>query len=585
MKGTRRKALRSREGIVPLVLLCVLAFVLLFYRLGAMALIGPDEPRYAEVAREMLDRGDFITPTLGGKPWLEKPVLLYWLMAASFSVFGVTEGAARLPSALSALLLVIILYVTGWRLASPRFGFVSALVGLVNPLMFSFARGATTDMLLCATLSSGLALFFLATRETQKTHRTWLTRAAVACFGLACLAKGLVGVVIPGLVLGLYLMIHRPARPLTCRDLLDGAIVMLLVTSIWYVPMIVRHGWTFIEEFFVSHHIERFLSNKFRHPGPAYYYLPIVLAGSFPWTPLLIRALARLRRGDFIRQRPAPAGRERLGRYPDEAEHDASTIRSHAEDREQTLAQLRTYAFLWLTIPVIFFSFSGSKLPGYILPVMPAAAFLIAGELEALISQKRHDRWTRVAIFSLAVLIPLVLVALLFYSRKVFGLTLADIAPVVVSGAITAIVIFVLALMKRFRAFLVALVIGVVTAAVATLHLFQPLVQERESLHPLALIAQEQLQPGERIIGYFTWHHSLTFYTRGRSLYDARGNVIIAQSPETLHRYISIYKTRLVLTSRRAWADLRKDERFGCLQLAAYQDKLLLRCDVKPAYR
>ncbi|HXF05424.1 MAG TPA: glycosyltransferase family 39 protein [Blastocatellia bacterium] len=597
---------RQRDLLIPLALLCLVAFLFLYVRLGAMALIGPDEPRYAQVAREMLERRDFITPTIGGQPWLEKPILLYWLMAASFSAFGVTERAARLPSAVSALVLLVLIYFVGCRIRSPRFGLLSGLVLLINPMLFSFARGASTDMLLSATLSGGLALFFLATMESRTSHRRWLTVAAFACFGLACLAKGVIGLLLPALVIGAFFLSHPPARQNRRGELLMGLAVTLLVCSLWYVPVVARHGWSFIQEFFISHHIERFLSNKFRHPGPIYYYLPVVLAGAFPWTPVLILSLTRCpvrdiigRVSSFFRHRarspeglrhthgegmtsaPVPEG----GPSPDPALAPggagipASKQSSDSMTAEQDrTAQLRIYSFLWLVIPVLFFSFSGSKLPGYILPVMPALAFLVALELEAAIQKEGVDRGATLALWSIPILIVVVLIVLCFYSQRVFGLTVRDIASVIVPGAVTAVILFAFILKKQVRGFIATVVIGLVGIALPVLDVFQPRLEERESLRPLAMIVQQQAQPEERLIGYFTWHHSLTFYTNARSLYDGRGNVIIAESPESLHRFISSFNARLVLTSERAWRDLQREERFTCRPLATFRDRILLRC-------
>lgn len=600
------RARRQKEILISLALLSLLAFILLCFRLGAMALIGPDEPRYAQVAREMLERRDFITPTIGGRPWFEKPVLLYWLMAASFSAFGVTEWAARLPSAVSALLLLIVVYLTGCRILSPRFGLLSGLVLLVNPMLFSFARGATTDMLLSATLSGGLALFLLATMESRTSRRRWLTVAAFACFGLACLAKGVIGLLLPALVIGTFFASHPPAYQNRRVELLMGLAVTLLVCSLWYIPVVARHGRSFIQEFFISHHVERFLTNKFRHPGPIYYYLPVVLLGAFPWTPVLILSLTRCpvrdimgRVSSFLLRRacspegarhtdltritsdPVPGGERSLdpahppsgALFPAGQQNCAAT----AAEQDRT-GQLRIYSFLWFVIPVLFFSFAGSKLPGYILPVMPALSFLIALELEAAIQKEGSDRKATIALRSIPVFIVVVLIVLCFYSRRVFSLTVRDIASVIVPGAITALVLFALALKKQVRRFIAAVVIGLVGTALPVLDVFQPRLEERESLRPLAMIVQQQAQPGERLVGYFTWHHSLTFYTNARSLYDGRGNVIIAESPESLHRFISSFDARLVLTSERAWRDLQREERLACRPLATFRDKILLRC-------
>jgi 4-amino-4-deoxy-L-arabinose transferase-like glycosyltransferase len=291
----------------------------------------------------MLLRGDYITPTLGGYTWFEKPSLLYWMMAASFKVFGVSEWAARLGPALCGLLTIVAIAFVGHEI---KRGLSTVVVTATCLGLIVFSRAASFDIVVTMTATWALACFLL--RELTK-RRGYLI-GFYSFVGLSLLAKGLVGVVIPFGVVGAYYLLRRawPARSVWV-SLIWGVPVALAVSAVWYGPVIAKHGWTFIDEFFVQHHFARYVSNKYHHPQPLYFYPVIILMLALPWTPFLVEALVKTRSW--------------VWRDPD------------------SLSVVRIFSLAWLVFPIVFFSFSGSKLPGYILPALPAAALLIADVL------------------------------------------------------------------------------------------------------------------------------------------------------------------------------------------------------------
>jgi 4-amino-4-deoxy-L-arabinose transferase-like glycosyltransferase len=321
--------------------LIIIAFYL--YGLGQLPLLGPDEPRYAQVAREMFLSGDYITPTLGGYTWFEKPSLLYWLIAVSFKVFGVNEWSARFGPALCGLLTIVAVAFVAREIKA---GLSSLVVTATCLGLIVFSRAASFDVVVTMTTTWSLACFLL--RELSK-RRVYLI-GFYSFVGLSLLAKGLVGVVIPFGVVGAYYLLRRawPERSVWL-SLIWGVPLALAVSTVWYGPVIAKHGWTFIDEFFVQHHFARYVSNKYHHPQPIYFYPAIILMLALPWTPFLVEALVKARRW---------AWRD-----------------------SDSLSIVRVFALAWLLFPIVFFSFSGSKLPGYILPALPAAALLIADVL------------------------------------------------------------------------------------------------------------------------------------------------------------------------------------------------------------
>ncbi|HYE65230.1 MAG TPA: glycosyltransferase family 39 protein, partial [Pyrinomonadaceae bacterium] len=326
------------------------AVVLYFYGLGRLPLVGPDEPRYTQVAREMFMRADPVTPTLGGHAWFEKPPLLYWMMMASFSLFGVSEWSARFGPACSGLLTVLIVYWMGRHVrltdeteSQDGLGLWSSAALVTSAGLIVFSRGASLDIVLTLTLTAALACFFVSEVEADEKRRHWLFAGFYAGLGLSLLAKGLVGMILPFGVVATYFMLRRqrPGRS-AWISAAWGIPLALLVAAVWYAPMIARHGWAFIDEFFIQHHFARYVSNKYHHPQPIYFYIPVIMTLCLPWTVFFLTALGGAKRWNW--RAPTPAGK------------------------------LRVFAIAWLIVPIVFFSFSESKLPGYILPALPGAA-------------------------------------------------------------------------------------------------------------------------------------------------------------------------------------------------------------------
>jgi 4-amino-4-deoxy-L-arabinose transferase-like glycosyltransferase len=326
-------------------LLLALVLALLAFRLGAIPLLGPDEPRYTRVAVEMHRAGEWVRPTLQGEPWLEKPPLFYWLAGGAFAVLGETEAAARLPSLLAALLLVGTTALVGARLHGSAAGLHAGFVAGTSLLPFAYGHAASMDMLLAATVT--LAIGLAGLRVLGVAGRLAIVAAAAAA-GLATLAKGPLGLLLPLLVLGGFVAVTREWRWL--REALSPAALaaFALVSLPWYVAILLDQGRHFLDVFILDHNVQRFTSTVHNHPGPVWYYVPVLLAGLFPWSGLAVPALFRA----------AP--------------------RSSRAD---------LFVLLWLALPLAFFSLAGSKLPGYILPCVPPLAILTGRAADRLIGE------------------------------------------------------------------------------------------------------------------------------------------------------------------------------------------------------
>jgi len=350
------------------------ASALIFLHGLDVPLLGPDEPRYSQVAREMFTRGDWITPTLGGFQWFEKPALLYWLQITSYNLFGVSEFSARFGSAMFGFgtLLVMFLMARSWARredaadSTEHFAPVTLYLGASSLGLLVFSRGASFDIILTFPMAAALVCYFMQDQiATSPFARTvYLTGFYFFC-GLALIGKGLIGIVLP---LGIVTMFHLFTRSMPPRRVLVsgiwGLVLSAVTASVWYLPVYMANGWRFIDEFFLQHHFARYTSNKYLHPQPFWFFWIVLPLMTFPWLPFFIGAVARAAGRLIHRFR----GGESIPGSP-----------------------LRKFLVAWMLTPLIFFSFSGSKLPGYILPALPAAILLTAEFLSEY--TRRSKRW------------------------------------------------------------------------------------------------------------------------------------------------------------------------------------------------
>lgn len=345
-------------------LVAAVVYLCFFSRLGALGLVGPDEPRYASIAREMARSGDWVTPRLAGEPWLEKPPLYYWGAAAAFSLLGVSEFAARLPSALAALAATLALGWTAWRFYGVQAGWAALLLFPSTIGALGFARGASTDMVFSASLAVALAAaaeILLLRPEGETPKRRWEAALGIA-LGLAVLAKGPAGVVLAGGSVLLWAAVSGRWRD-ALRPLHPRVILFFAVTALpWYVMCSLVNP-EFVEIFLLGHNLERYLTPVFQHVQPFWFFGPVLLAGLVPWTALLAGVA-----GDAL----ARAGQ--LRRSPG------------------------WFIASWAIFPVTFFSLSQSKLPGYVLPALGPLVVLMARHLTREVKSGKAARWPLVAV-------------------------------------------------------------------------------------------------------------------------------------------------------------------------------------------
>lgn len=367
------KPSKNIQLILAIIWVTVVGAIAFLWNLGTINLIDETEPLFAEASRQMILRGDWITPYFNEQTRFDKPPLIYWLQALAYLLIGVNEWAVRLPSALAAIGLIALLFYTlnKFPKAEPKTSFSFQILPFLGSGMLAFnletiawGRIGVSDMLLTGCMGGALLAFFLGyaaseramiQRENQRENpeksevNLWYL-AFYILIALAILTKGPVGIVLPGLIISLFLLYLGQFKSVLAEmQAMQGLLIILFITLPWYILVTWANGQEYLNSFFGYHNLERFTNVVNRHSGPWYFYFIVVLLGFAPWSLYLPLAIARLQwwQRNYWRRQP----------------------------RSQ---QLGLFAFFWFVSIFGFFTIAATKLPSYVLPLMPAAAILVA---------------------------------------------------------------------------------------------------------------------------------------------------------------------------------------------------------------
>jgi 4-amino-4-deoxy-L-arabinose transferase-like glycosyltransferase len=456
------------------------------FALGDIAFLGKDEPKNAQAARGMLERGDWVVTMLEGEPWFDKPILYYWTAVVGYKLFGVSELGARLGPALAALLTLWFTAGLARRLLPDR-PHAAALAVLVLGSSLEFfwlARSAVTDSLLACFVTGTLAAWWRARDSSRPLP--WFVAAGAAA-GMAALAKGPVGIALPGLVIATDLVLRRTLAPLRPGRIAAAAAAFLAVAGPWYTLVMLRSNGRFFDDFILHYNVERFTTENLPHPGPIYYYLPVLLLGPFPWSAFLPGAFVRVAR---------------------------EWRRLQAVERDR----LR-FLLLWIALPLVFFSFAGSKLPSYLLPTFPAIALLLAREIGCVVDDARLGRRRALAIAGscFALVSAGIAAGTLYYLTEhdadlvlpafPFSLVLAGAAIAALAGVG----------LRRPRLILGGIGAAAFLAPLAAVTWALPAAEDYASARHIAARAMAAAAPGAPILAYRFYDNSFFFYTNERT--------------------------------------------------------------------
>lgn len=469
---------RERPARHDLLLLAVTFGIAFFQTLGRIPLIEPDEGRYAEIPREMLERCDFVTPCLNYVKYFEKPPLHYWLNALFMSFFGHNEFAARFAGALMGLLTVLLVYHAGRKLFDRRSGLLAALIlGTCTGFLVQ-ARINITDMTLTCTLSAALAFFIVAAREGEERKGLYYHLGYVSA-ALAVLAKGLIGVVFPAAIVFLYLLLARRWRLLGEMRLATGIPLFLLVTAPWFILVSLRNP-EFPNFFFIHEHFERFTTTVHGRYQPFWFFAPILVGTMFPWSFFIPAAL----RGAWRERRSA----------------EGST---------------RLYLLIWIAFIFLFFSKSNSKLVPYILPVFPALAILMGQAFSRLLD--REFRPLKGQAYTLAGILLVLGAGLIIYPHVATKQSITPLGGVVMGGLFLAE--GTAALLSSRKGNVAALIVSLCLASyllgIAAPPFILSGIVESKSVEELGLLVRERAGR-DAVVATFGVSQGLSFYAERR---------------------------------------------------------------------
>jgi len=501
----------ARSAFLSSLLLLLLFFATVLFRIGDLPLTGADEPRYARVAEEMWRAGRWVTPLLEGRPWLEKPPLYYWITIPHYAVLGPTETTARLGPAFCLLISSLTVWWLGRRLLNPLAGLYAGMILLTAVGFVAFGRSASTDMPFVACLTVSLALFCFATIHTGGA--VWALLGGYIFLGLAVLGKGPVTIVLVIGTLALFWWLDEQGGAIRKLRVLPGVFIAAAVAVPWFVLAFRDNGFAFISVFFINHNLMRFVTDIHHHAEPFYYYVSVFFGILFPWSgwlPLLAQGIHR-------------------GKLSPRREWN------------------RTELFLacWCIFPLIFFSLSESKLSGYILPSLPAVALLLGNRLSAV----QRDRPCAFALWfylGVSVTIAAALVAVFqirYGGRWQTGLLLAVIA------LLPALAVCWQGLRGRIK-FLAALTLfhGLILIIGATQFVF-PVLGAYHSTRDIARQALAVREGREPIVTYLFFHHTLNYYTD----YQITGDL---KEPQAVSRFAQSNPSFLLVTETHRVGDI-----------------------------
>ena len=484
-----------RRSLLTLILLSCCTF---FLGLGRPAISDSDEGFYAEAAREMVEGGDWLTPHFNYEERWQKPILYYWLTAATYAAFGESEWAARWWSALSGLGLVLLTWLAARSLAGrDDAAWLAGAIAATCYGYFAMARLALPDL--------PLTFFITLTIWSALTER-WLIAGAAA--GLGLLMKGPVALVIPGFVLAPVWWRERrfstgaqALRRLPLKGIALAALVCMVVSLPWYAAMTLEHGAAYLQSFFVGDNLERFATDRFNEPRAIWFYFPIVLGGMIPWSIYMMalpwRSVARVVR------------------------------------RQRTLTQAEWRLLLWAALPLLFFTISIGKQPRYILPVLPPLAILVARSIATRIADSGRGPALAAATWGTAAFYAAIAL-LLYRARPLFISTypaLTVLAIIVITAAAA-----MLAWTAKSQRWTRLPAVAAVTAVLLLLSLqFGALAGVRpEPVERMATLIRQNRHANEPVGTYQAFVRNLVFYSRFKhvDLYDEGVALTFLKSPE-----------------------------------------------------
>lgn len=462
------------------ILLLTIAFGLLFFTLlGPRPLFVPDEGRYAEIAREMVARGDYITPYLNGIKYFEKPALFYWLGAAAIKLGGTSVIAVRCINAIIALLGCLLTYAVGRRLYGRATGVIASIVLATSTLYFVMAHMVSLDLPVSVFIAASLYGFLLSTQANTPTARRYYLYGAATAAALAVLTKGLIGIVFPAMIVAAWIIALNEWRQLQRLPIISAVLLFLAIAAPWHI-VVNHYNPEFFHFYFIEQHFLRYTTMDVGHYQPAWFFIPTFFAGFFPWIVFLPQVIT-------------------------------TSLPRHWSQRANYKNEL--FFVLWAVLIFAFFSFSKSKLIPYILPVIPPLAILTGRYLAA-----RLTTATRGLLTGYLCLILLSAAMLFFLWNLNITVSNPANATLFLRAALVPLMagnlLSIIMVRRSPRLALCLTITGTALFLIFSLGAVRYI--DARTIRPLAATLKPILQPGDDIITYNQYYQDLPFYLERR---------------------------------------------------------------------
>src|SRR3989338_5468405 len=478
-----------------------------FFRLGGFLLFDVDEAVFSEATREMIETGNYITPTYNYEPRYDKPILFYWLMAIAFKLFGINEFSARFISAMFGAALVIMTFFFIKRLYGERAGILAGLCLLLNLEFFVYSHSAVTDMTLTFFITASLYSFYLGFYPTSHiphptSYNKWYLLFWIFS-ALAVLTKGVIGILFPIGIAFIYILAAGKVKDIKPLLVPRFLLAFFAIAAPWYIAQLYIHGWEFFNAFVIKHHFQRYTEVISSHSGPIYFYIPVILGGFFPWVAFLPNAFYKgIKESREIRVRGLPP---------------------HASSGGQETEGTYLFCTIWFLVVFIFFSLSRTKLPNYIMPLYPAMAVVTGLMINELIEKGFKRSWLYTACGFLVLISLSAAITYFFFPLRIP--TEIVFAPHLFTGigiCFSVIVVLSFILLRGRYNFLA--IGGIAVATVALLILLRAYgvppvnIYLQKTLYQYSAYARENLGPDGVLATYEINQPSIAFYSRGKIL-------------------------------------------------------------------
>lgn len=515
------------------------------FMLGNRPLSAPDEARYVEISREMLSTGDYVTPKLNGIKYFEKPVFFYWLTSLSLKLFGMKEWAMRLVPMILAIIGIISVYFTSYFINGRITGILSSVVLGTNLLYYAMSRFINLDMAVGIFISIALLSFLLSTKEQLNNYKNIFLSIFFSLCAIATLTKGLIGAIIPGTIILLWIIICRKWQHLKLAFCPWGIILFFIIVIPWHILIIYRNP-EFAYFYFVQEHFLRYLTVMHGRYQPIWFFAPIVLIGLFPWI-------------SFFGQ----------------------TIKNLCSKK---LNPDNIFLLIWIIFIFTFFSLSNSKLISYILPIFPPASIIIGDYLKKIYKEKAPYLFGIYIYITLCIIFSFLSIFVLYDQELIFIKELHLYIILLISVLLGGGIITFLFRNNIKKSFLTILTSNVFFLLI--LNAAWPML-DRVPIKPIAMVIKKHIKPSDRIVSFSKYYYDLSPYLDrlvtavgvqgefkfGMEVEKTQDKVITAQQFWPLWQG---EQTIYMVTKKSTYNNLIKENRKPLIVLYEYDDSVLL---------